>query len=130
MMHRLAKGEDWIKEDGSIIENELLTLPPQQPRSFAYCSDTRYSEKVVDVIKDVDLLYHEATFLHNLSDRAKKTYHTTAEQAARIAFLSNAKKLLLGHFSARYMEVEDFIKEAQPVFENVAVVNDGDIYDL
>lgn len=130
MMHRLAKGEDWIKEDGNVIKNNLLTLAPQQPRCFAYCSDTRYAESIIDIIKNVDLLYHEATFLNNLSDRAKKTYHTTAEQAASIAVMANVRKLLLGHFSARYMDVEDFIKEAQPIFENVVVVNDGDIYDL
>ncbi|CAG5080522.1 ribonuclease Z [Parvicella tangerina] len=130
MMHRLAKGEDWVQPDGAILPNEELTINPPAPRSFAYCSDTRYSEKIVDTIQGIDLLYHEATFLNNLKDRAKKTYHSTAEQAARIAKLCGAKQLIIGHFSARYMEVEAFEEEAGATFENVKAVNDGDIYDI
>lgn len=130
MMHKLANGEDWTKEDGSVISNSELTEDPQPPRSFAYCSDTRYSEKIIDVIQEVDLLYHEATFLKNLEDRAKKTYHSTAEQAAVIAKKAQVNELLLGHFSARYMEVNDFIEEARPIFDNVRVVKDGDVFDI
>lgn len=130
MMHRLVNGEDWVKEDGSIIRNELLTEDPPPPRTYAYCSDTRYSEQVAELIKGSDLLYHEATFLKNLEGRAKKTYHSTAEQAARIAKLGEVKKLIIGHFSARYNDVELFKEEAQEVFEQVEVVNDGDFFDL
>lgn len=130
MMHKLANGEDWTKEDGSVISNSELTEDPQPPRSFAYCSDTRYSEKIIDVIQEVDLLYHEATFLKNLEDRAKKTYHSTAEQAAVIAKKAQVNELLLGHFSARYIEVNDFIEEARPIFDNVRVVKDGDVFDI
>lgn len=130
MMHKLANGEDWTKEDGSVISNSELTEDPQPPRSFAYCSDTRYSEKIIDVIQEVDLLYHEATFLKNLEDRAKKTFHSTAEQAAIIAKKAQVNELLLGHFSARYIEVNDFIEEARPIFDNVRVVKDGDVFDI
>lgn len=130
MMHKLANGEDWTKEDGSVISNSELTEDPQLPRSFAYCSDTRYTEKIIDVIQEVDLLYHEATFLKNLEDRAKKTFHSTAEQAAIIAKKAQVNELLLGHFSARYMEVNDFIEEARPIFDNVRVVKDGDVFDI
>ncbi len=130
MMHKLAKGEDWKREDGTVITNEELTLDPQPPRSFAYCSDTRYTENIIEIIKGVDLLYHEATFLSNMESRAKKTFHTTSEQAARIAALSLAKKLLIGHFSARYMEVDAFEEEAKQYFEDVTAVNDGDIYNI
>lgn len=130
MMHRLAKGEDWVKEDGTVLKNEILTNDPEAIRSYAYCSDTRYAESIVSFIKDVDLLYHESTFLKNLEARAKKTYHSTAEQAAKIAQLANAKKLILGHFSARYIELNDFLVEAKEVIEEVEVVNDGDIFDI
>lgn len=130
MMHRLAKGEDWHKEDGTLLENRLLTEDPVAPRSYAFCSDTRYSEKVINQVKNVDLLYHEATFLKDMVDRAKKTYHTTSTQAAEVARLSNSKRLLLGHFSARYQNVSKFKEEASEIFENVEVVNDGDVYDI
>lgn len=130
MMHRLVNGEDWVKEDGSIIRNELLTEDPPPPRTYAYCSDTRYSEQVAELIKGSDLLYHEATFLKNLEDRAKKTYHSTAEQAARIAKSGEVKKLIIGHFSARYNDIEPFKEEAQEIFEQVNLVNDGDFFDL
>jgi ribonuclease Z len=130
MMHRLAKGEDWVKDNGEVLKNEHLTEDPQAPRSFAYCSDTRFSEKVAAHVKGVNLLYHEATFLTNLEDRAKKTYHSTSLQAARVAEMANAKQLLIGHFSARYMDVEAFEEEARQVFENVTAVNDGDIFDV
>lgn len=130
MMHKLIKGEDWIKDDGTLIKNEMLTLPPAPLRAYAYCSDTRYTEKIIDIINGVDLLYHEATFLKGLEDRAKKTFHTTSEGAAKIAKLANCKQLLLGHFSARYNEVVNFKTEAQEIFENVFVVEDGDVYSI
>lgn len=130
MMHRLAKGEDWHQEDGTVLKNEILTLDPPAPRSYAYCSDTRYSEKVANHVKGVDLLYHETTFLKNLGDRAKKTYHSTSIQAAEVAKLSEAKQLLMGHFSARYNDVSDFELEAKEVFENAIAVNDGDVFDI
>ncbi len=130
MMHKLIRGEDWIKENGEVIKNDVLTLPPLPKRSYAFCSDTRYTEKILPLIQEVDLLYHEATFLNDMLPRAKKTFHTTALQAAQIAKLANAKKLLLGHFSARYDTTEEFIIEAKSVFENVETVNDGDIFSI
>lgn len=130
MMHRLAKGEDWIQENGVVIANKELTINPAASRSYAYCSDTRYSEGILSLINEVDLLYHEATFLDDMKDRAAKTYHTTAKQAAEIANLGNVKQLLLGHFSARYNNVDAFVYESKDIFENVRVVNDGDIFDI
>ncbi len=130
MMHRLVKGEDWIKENGEQLKNELFTLPPVPNRSYAFCSDTRYTEKLIPLIESVDLLYHEATFLEDRIDRAKKTFHSTAKQAATIAQKANVKKLLLGHFSARYDTTEAFIEEAKPIFQNVFAVEDGDKYAI
>jgi ribonuclease Z len=130
MMHRLIKGEDWQQDNGQIIPNEVLTLPPPTPRSYAYCSDTAYNPNMLSLIKGVDLLYHEATFLQNLAHRAKETFHSTATDAANIAANANVKKLLLGHFSVRYRETDDFITEASAIFGNTAVVNDGDVFSL
>jgi ribonuclease Z len=130
MMHRLIKGEDWIREDGQVIHNKELTFDPPQPRSYAYCSDTAYNSEMVSIIKEVDLLYHEATFLENLKDRAKQTFHSTAREAASIAAQANVKKLLLGHFSVRYREVDEFEKEAKELFENCQTVNDGDCFSI
>lgn len=130
MMHRLVKGEDWIKEDGSVLKNDLFTLPSTPNRSYAFCSDTRYTEKLIPLISEATLLYHEATFLEDKIDRAKKTYHSTAKQAATIASKSNVEKLILGHFSARYDTTEGFIDEARPIFSNVEVVEDGNKYSL
>ncbi len=129
-MHRIVKGEDWVKEDGSLIPNSDITLPPVPNRSYAYCSDTRYAESMLSIIQDATLLYHEATFLEDKLDRAKKTYHSTAKQAATIAAKANVSQLLLGHFSARYDTTEDFIKEATPIFSNVKAVEDGDKYSI
>jgi ribonuclease Z len=129
-MHRLVKGEDWVLDNGNIIKNEEVTLPPHPSRSYAYCSDTIYSEKIIPLINQVNLLYHEATFLNNLEPRAKKTFHSTAQQAALIAQKANVKRLILGHFSARYRDVSAFETEAAVNFRNVTAVNDGDIFDV
>jgi ribonuclease Z len=129
-MHRVVKGEDWIKDDGTRIKNELLTLPPHPSRSYAFCSDTCYSEKIIPLINQANLLYHEATFLNDLESRAKKTFHSTAQQAALIAQKANVKRLILGHFSARYRDVTAFESEAAVNFENVTAVNDGDVFDV
>lgn len=124
-IHKLKKGLDAIDNDGNIIENKKVTIDPPEPRTYAYCSDTIYNVKVVDYLKNVTVLYHESTFLDDKLDRAKKTFHTTAKQAATIAKLSGSKKLLLGHFSARYGSLQDFLTEAQPIFENCELATDG-----
>ena len=125
IMPKLKKGEDW---EG--IENDKLTLPANKSRSYAYCSDTCYSESIIPLVQDVDLLYHEATFLDDMKDRAKSTFHSTAKQAAQIGKLANVKSLLLGHYSARYKTSAEFEKEAKEVFENVTAVEDGDVITI
>lgn len=114
----LKNGKDFIKENGKVIPNDKLTFQPPKPFSYAYCSDTMYNEELINHIKGVDLLYHEATFLDELSDLAKKTGHSTAKEAAEIAQKAEVKKLIIGHFSNRYRDFNLLLNEAQSVFPN------------
>ncbi|MEE4196723.1 MAG: ribonuclease Z [Bacteroidales bacterium] len=114
--------------DGSIIPNHELTLPPYKQRSYAYCTDTAYSEKIIPLIKEVDLLFHEATFTEQLSHQAKQTFHSTAKQAAIIAQKARAKKLIIGHFSARYKDITPLVEEANSIFTPVFPAEDGEKY--
>lgn len=125
MRSKIKKGEDLITDKGKVILNSELTEAPPKSYSFAYLSDTKVLKEVPEVVKEVDLLYHEATFLHELLDRANKTYHSTALQAAEFAAKANVGKLVLGHFSARYIDLQPFIDEASPVFANVKFAVDG-----
>lgn len=116
--HHLKKGKDFVLSDGYVLKNELLTTSPEPPLSYAFCSDTRYSERILPIIQGVDLLYHEATFLDDLKDLAQHTGHSTALEAATIAKKAKVKKLILGHFSNRYSDYSVFLNEAKTVFEN------------
>lgn len=120
--------EDFAINDGTIIPNEELTMPPAPSYSYAFCSDTQYNEKIIPIIHGTDLLYHEATFLHTLEQQAKKTAHSTALQAATIAQKANVKKLIIGHFSARYKNHDLLLKEARSVFENTVTAEEGKKY--
>ncbi len=124
----LKKGKDLILDDGNIINNELVTLPPSKPMSYAFCSDTSYYEDLVEIITGVDVLYHESTFLNIHQELAKLTKHSTASDAAKIAKKSKIKNLILGHFSARYRDKKDFLNEAKVHFENVELAEDGKIF--
>lgn len=129
-IHKLKKGLDAVDNDGKLIKNEQLTIAGPPPRSYAFCSDTKFFKALAKCIKDVDLLYHESTFLNSKLDRAVQTFHSTASQAAEMAVLSNAKKLLLGHFSARYDNLDLFIDEAKPIFSNVELAKEGRTFSL
>lgn len=120
----IKKGADFMTEEGTVIPNARLTKPADIARKYAFCSDTAYNEAIIPIIKDVDLLYHESTFLEEHSVRSKKTGHSTAKQAATIAKLAGVKKLMLGHFSSRYTNDFDFIAEAKPIFSNVTTANE------
>jgi len=121
----LKKGVDYIANDGTIYKNETLTTSPEEPKSYAYCSDTQYNEKYFEQISNVSLLYHESTFLNDMLERAQSTYHTTALQAGHVALITGAKKLLLGHFSARYKTLNEILEEAQSVFPNTDLAVEG-----
>jgi ribonuclease Z len=129
---RIKQGDDFVTEEGKIILNDKLTFPSEEARSYAFCSDTAYREKIISIIKGVTMLYHETTFLENEIDLARKTAHSTAKQAALIANKAGVGKLLIGHFSARYNE-EDysrFIQEANQEFENVVIVEEQQVYSI
>ncbi|MGK7391594.1 MAG: ribonuclease Z [Candidatus Cyclobacteriaceae bacterium M2_1C_046] len=128
----LKQGKD-IYEDGNLLyKHEDYTLPPRRSRSYAYCSDTAYDKAIIPFIKDVDLLYHESTFLTKHEERAVHTYHSTAAQAAKIAKEANVGQLVLGHYSARYREIQPFLEEAKLIFPNskLAIERESiEIYD-
>ena len=125
----LKNGKD-IVIDNKKLKNKDLTKPPPFPKSYAYCSDTMYFDNIVDIIKDVDLLYHEATFADDLELNAKERMHSTSRQAAVIAKKANAKKLIIGHFSARYKSVKILENQAREVFKETYAVNDGDVFEI
>ena len=128
--HNLKKGKDFVREDGSIIPNKELTLPPPPVKSYAYCSDTAYKPDIVPLIKNVDLLYHEATFLEADKALAEKTKHSTAKQAAKIAHDAGVKQLVLGHFSSRYPDETLFEKEASEIFPKVSIAQEGKTFEV
>ena len=121
---QLQKGLSIELENGETIENHILTLPPDPPKKYAFCSDTAFHEALIPEIKGVDLLYHEATFLEQHKDLAKKTKHSTAKEAAVIAKKAEVKQLMLGHYSNRYSDKNEFVKEASSIFENVILSED------
>jgi ribonuclease Z len=124
----LHEGKDFITPSKEVIKNNILTTPTLPPKSYAYCADTRYFEELAEKIKGVDLLYHEATYLHVLEEKAATRFHSTARQAAMMAERSGAKKLLLGHFSSMYETLDEFRAEACEVFENSELAEEGTCY--
>lgn len=127
---KIKQGDDFVANNGKIYKNEDLTLPPVKPLSFAYCSDTAYYEDVVPIINNVDLLYHEATFMNDMRERAKQTFHSTTIDAATIAKKSNVKQLIIGHFSARYKDIEPALQEAKSIFPNSIAAEDGMVVSI
>ncbi len=129
-IHKIKKGADLELTDGSIIPNSLLTLPPWKVRSYAYCSDTSFDLQLAEVLQEVDLLYHEATFSREDEELANTTGHSSSIQAAKIALACKAGKLLIGHFSSRYKSPEILMMEAREIFANTDAVNDGDVFEV
>lgn len=126
----IKNGKDITLDDGRIIENQLLTFDPVPPMSYAFCSDTVYDESIIPIIKDVDVLYHESTFLDSEEGLAAKTMHSTAKEAARIALKANAKQLVLGHYSTRYESISLFKEQAEAIFPNVLLADDGKSFEF
>ncbi|MFC1223270.1 ribonuclease Z [Pedobacter sp. BG31] len=126
----LKKGMDVELPNGDILRSEDYTTEADAPRCYAYCSDTLFDESYFATIKDCNTLYHEATFMHDLLERAKETHHTTALQAGEVAKITGAKKLLIGHFSSRYKTLQMLFEEAQSVFENTELAVEGRTFQL
>lgn len=127
----IINGSDFIDTlTGRVYKNKELTLPPANAVSFAYCSDTGYSESYLPLINKVDLLYHEATFMHDKISHAREKYHCTSIDAANIALKASAAKLLIGHFSARYDDLTPLLEEAQSVFKNTLLAEEGLTYEI
>lgn len=129
-INKLLDGEDVETNDGTIVKADQVTFPPKLTKSYAFCSDTAFFPEIIPHIKEVDLLYHEATFIDKEAERATETYHTTAKQAATLALKANVKRLVLGHFSARYRSTEQHMKEATAIFENTFCPIDGERFIL
>jgi ribonuclease Z len=127
---KIKYGGDITLDNGKIIPNAELSFDPEPTKSYAFCSDTVYNEGIVPHIQNVDVLYHEATFLESEADKAEKTMHSTAKQAATIAKFANVKHLVLGHYSTRYSSIELFQQEAETIFPNVLLGDDGKVFDF
>ncbi len=124
----IKNGKDITLDNGKIIENAELTFDPIAPKKYAFCSDTAYHEAILPIIKNVDVLYHEATFLQSEESLAKKTLHSTSKEAATIALKANVKQLILGHYSTRYENIDFFREEAASIFSEVVLADDGKIF--
>lgn len=126
----IKNGKDITLDDGRLIENAQLTFDPTPPKSYAFCSDTAYNEAIIPIINGVDLLYHESTFLQSEETLAGKTMHSTAKEAATIALKANVKQLVLGHYSTRYENISLFKEEAETIFTEVLLADDGRSFDF
>lgn len=127
---KLKWGEDYINKDGTIIKNDLVTDPLPKGKMYAYSADTIYDERIVEKVRGADTLYHEATYLKDLEDRATKRFHSTAQQAATIAQKASVKKLLIGHFSSKYETLEGFEQEAREIFPQSDLALEGVTYRI
>lgn len=123
-MNRIKNGADYVTPEGEIVPNRLLTRPADPPRKYAYCSDTICLPGLAAQLRGVDLLFHEATFASDNLGRAKETYHTTAVQAAELARSAEVKKLLIGHFSARYEDESVLLEEAREIFPETLLASE------
>jgi len=127
---RLQLGEDYVTKKGTIVPNSEVTIATIPPKSYGYCADTIYDENLIEKIKGVDLLYHETTYLKGNEDKAAARFHSTTLQAATIAEKACVKKLLIGHFSARYEILDDFLTETTSIFKNTDLALEGVSYRI
>lgn len=132
-MHQIVaakRGEDVTLQSGEIIPNELLTYRPYPPMSYAYCSDTNYSARMAKMVEGVDILYHEATYSASERKLAKERGHATTADAAKVAQMAGARKLLIGHFSSRYKDLELLLQESQEIFPNTFIAEEGTTFTI
>ncbi|MFY0254809.1 ribonuclease Z [Chitinophaga sp. 30R24] len=127
-LSKLQDGADYLRKDGVLVKNDWVTLPPCPGKRYVYCADTIYDTNLIPWLRNADMMYHETTYLHALQERAAERYHSTSIQAASLAAAANVKKLLIGHFSSKYTALQPFLDEAQPVFSNTAIAEEGVTY--
>ena len=126
-MKDIKQGQDYVTPEGEVVPNSRLTRPAAPPKRYAFCSDTAYNRSIIPIIEGADLLYHEATFAECDLARAKETFHSTARQAAEIARDAHAKRLVIGHYSARYEDLSELHREAEAVFPGTILGNEGTV---
>ena len=126
----IKRGFPFTDKKGIVHPADELTTAPDKPRAYAYCSDTICNWQYLDSITNIDLLYHESTFMHDMVERAHETFHTTSLEAAEVALKANVKRLLIGHFSARYRELEAMLEESQTVFSNTLIAFEGQAFEV
>lgn len=124
-LQEIRMGKDYVTPKNEVIPNSQLVIPPPPPRKYSYCSDTQYNEDILPFIMNSDLLYHEATFMEDLRERALQTLHSTGKDAATIAIKSHSLRLIIGHFSARYKDLEPLLKEAREIFPSTFLAEEG-----
>ncbi|MCR5818965.1 MAG: ribonuclease Z [Prevotella sp.] len=129
-IQNIKNGQDFIASDGTVIPNERFVFPAEQPRSYAYVSDTKYMPQLAEAIKGVDLLYHEATYADDNLAMAEKYCHSTARQAALTARDAEVGQLLIGHYSSRYTDENVLLNEAKAVFENTVLADELNVIDI
>lgn len=129
-INNIKAGDGWTTEDGTHYPHERLVTPPDRARSYAYCSDTKYMPHLHELLVDVDMLYHESTYCEDNADRARLYYHSTARQAAMVARDAGVKKLLLGHYSARYNDEKMIVKEAREIFPESYLTKENDVFNV
>jgi len=129
-IHSIRNGKDFEEKNGKLIKVSDYAYPLHRLRKYAFCSDTIFDPSITSFLKNVDLLYHESTFTNDDQERATETFHSTSAQAAEIASISDVKTLLLGHFSSRYLELDQMLKEATAVFPNSIISKEGQTYSL
>lgn len=126
-MKDIKQGQDYVTPEGEVVPNSRLTRPAAPPKRYAFCSDTAYNRSIIPIIEGADLLYHEATFAECDLARAKETFHSTARQAAEIARDAHVKRLVIGHYSARYEDLSELHREAEAVFPGTILGNEGTV---
>lgn len=127
---KIKNGSDITLDDGTVVANKDITYDPAPPKSYAFCSDTMYNEAVIPLVKGVDVLYHESTFLESEAHYTERTKHATAKEAATIALKAEVKQLILGHYSTRYTDINLFKKEAETIFPYVSCADDGKEFEF
>jgi ribonuclease Z len=127
---RLEEGMDYTTKEDVVIKNETVTTVAPKGKNYVFCADTKYDEALLPHINEADMIYHETTYLDNLRERAEERFHSTSKQAAKIAKKAKVKKLLIGHFSSKYHELDEFEKEAREVFVNTEIAQEGVTYQV